>query len=166
MRTTWTSAVAEIHVVLLAASYVTGLSPKALEMLGSYNRSDWAITTGRAEKFSNLEQSVTNRLLEDEGTYNMLTSLLLYFMKMDQAKQDVVPTDDALAGAVEIAAKYGFSVVTALAAAKHQRHIVSEAFVDLIQRLSGEKDYKKPDGLEYQDLQEPWEGTIWQSSEE
>ena len=150
--------------LIQTASYVTGLSPKAIEMLGSYNRSGWAITTGRAEEFSKIEQSIMNRLLEEDDTYTVLTSLLLYFMKMEQARQDVVPTDDALAEAVEVAAKYGFSVVTDLAAAKHQRHIASEAFVDLIKRLSGEKDYRNTDGLEYQDLQEPWEGTIWQIS--
>ena len=76
-----------------------------------------------------------------------------------------MPTDEALEDAIAFVAKYGFSVVTDLAAAKHQRHIVTEAFTDLIRRLSGEADYKKPEGMEFYDLQEPWEGTIWQTSE-
>ena len=62
----------------------------------------------------------------------VLSSLMLYFVKMDIAKQDAVPTDGALADVVEVAAKYGFSVVPALAAARNQRHIVTEAFSDLI----------------------------------
>ena len=77
-------------------------------------------------------------------------------MKMEQARQDVKPTDDALIDAMGFVSKYGFTVVTALAAAKHQRHITSDAFVELIKRLSGEADYKKPDGMEYRDLLEPW----------
>ena len=84
---------------------------------------------------------------------------MLYFVKMDIARQDAVPTDGALANAVEVAAKYGFSVVIALAAARNRRHIVTEAFSDLIKRLSGEADCKKPDGLEYYGLQEPWEAS-------
>lgn len=136
--------------------YATGLSPKAIEMLGRYNRSDWALETNHAEDFAKLEQVATNRLLEDEGTYSLLSLLQLYFMKMDQARQDVKPTDDALIDAMGFVSKYGFTVVTALAAAKHQRHITSDAFVELIKRLSGETDYKKPDGMEYHDLLEPW----------
>lgn len=58
-----------------------------------------------------------------------------------------------------IIAKYGFLAVTDLAAAKHQWHIVTETFNDLIRRLTGETDYKKPDGLEFYDTQEPWEGS-------
>lgn len=151
--------------LLQTVGYVTGLSPKAIEMLGSYNRSGWALVTGRAEEFPKIEQSTINRLLEEKDTYTVFTSLLLYFMKMDHARQDVVPTDAALTNAVQAVGKYGFSVVSALAAAKHQRHIATEAFTELIKRLSGEADYKKPDGLEYQDLQDPWEGSIWQTSE-
>ena len=152
--------------MLQTVNYVTGLSPRAAELLGIYNRSDWAIDTGIAEEFAKIEQNIVNRLLEEDDTYTVLTSLMLYFVKMDIARQDAVPTDGALADAVEVAAKYGFSVVTALAAARHQRHIVTEAFSDLIKRLSGEAGYKKPDGLEYYDTQEPWEGSIWQTSEE
>ena len=144
---------------LQTVNYVTGLSPKAAEMLGLYNRSDWAIDTGLAEEFAKIEQNIVNRLLEEDDTYTVLTSLMLYFVKMDIARQDAVPTDGALADAVEVAAKYGFSVVTALAAARHQRHIVTEAFSDLIKCLSGEADCKKPDGVEYYGLQEPWEAS-------
>ena len=148
--------------LLQTVNYVTGLSPKAAEMLGIHNRSDWALKTDRAgaEDFPKIEQETVNRLLEEDDTYTVLSSLMLYFMKMDHARQDVVPTDDALADAMAFVTKYGFSVVTALAAARHQRHIVTEAFTDLIKRLSGETDYKKPDGLEYYDTQEPWEGSL------
>lgn len=147
--------------LLQTVSYVTGLSPKAAEMLGSYNRSGWAVRTGRTEEFSKIEQDTVNRLLEDEDTYGVLSSLLLYFMKMDSANQNVIPPDDALADAVGFVAKYGFSIVTDFAAAKHQRHIATEAFTNLIRRLSGEAD---SDGFEYYDSQEPWEGSIWQTS--
>ena len=145
--------------LLQTVNYVTGLSPKAAEMLGIYNRSNWAINTGLAEEFAKIAQNIVNRLLEEDDTYTVLTSLMLYFVKMNIAKQDVVPTDDAFSDAVGFIAKYGFSVVTDLAAAKHQRHIATEAFTDLIKRLSGEADCKKPDGLEYYGLQEPWEGS-------
>ena len=151
---------ADDSTMLQTVNYVTGLSPKAAEMLGSYNRSDWAVKTGRAEEFAKIEQNTVNRLLEEEDTYTALTSLMFYFVKMNIAKQDVVPTDNAFSDAVGFIAKYGFSVVTALAAAKHQRHIATEAFTDLIRRLSGEADYKKPDGMEFYDMQEPWEGSI------
>ena len=113
-----------------------------------------------AEEFAKIEQNIVNRLLEQDDTYTVLTSLMLYFVKMDIARQYAVPTDGALADAVEVAAKYGFSVVTALAAARHQRHTVTEAFSDFIKRLSGETDCKKPDGVEYYGLQEPWEKSI------
>ena len=156
---------ADESTLLQTVNYVTGLSPKAAEMLGIHNRSDWAIDTGIAEEFAKIEQNIVNRLLEENDTYTVLTSLMLYFVKMNTVRQDAVPTDSALADAVEVAAKYGFSVVTALAAARHQRHIVTEAFSDLIKRLSGEADCKKPDGLEFYDTQEPWEGSIWQTSE-
>ena len=154
--------------LLQTVNYVTGLSPKAAEMLGIYNRSDWAIKTGRAgaEDFPKIEQGTANRLFEEEDTYTVLASLMLYFIKMNIARQNVVPTDDAFSDAVGFIAKYGFSVVTDLAAAKHQRHIVTEAFTDLIRHLSGEADYKKPDGLDFYDTQEPWEGSIWKASEE
>ena len=156
---------ADDSTLLQTASYVTGLSPKSIEMLGKFNRSDWAVKTGRAEEFAKIEQDTVNRLLEEEDTYTVLTSLFIYFLKMDFARQDVVPTDEALEDAIAFVAKYGFSVVTDLAAAKHQRHIVTEAFTDLIRRLSGEADYKKPEGMEFYDLQEPWEETIWRTSE-
>ena len=148
--------------LLQTVNYVTGLSPKAAEMLGIHNRSDCALKTDRAgaEDFPKIEQETVNRLLEEDDTYTVLSSLMLYFMKMDHARQDVAPTDDVLADAMAFVTKYGFSVVTALAAARHQRHIVTEAFTDLIKRLSGETDYKKPDGLEYYDTQEPWEGSL------
>lgn len=136
--------------------YATGLSPKAIEMLGTYNRSDWALETNRAVDFTKVEQSVTNRLLEDDGTYDLLSSIFLYFIKMEHAKQEVKPTDDALINAMGFVTEYGFIVVTALAAAKHQRHIVSDAFVELLKRLSGEADYKKPEGMDYYDTEEPW----------
>ena len=126
-------------------------------MLGSYNRSDWAVDTGLAEEFAKIEQNTVNRLLEEEDTYLVLTSLMYYFIKMDIAKQDVVPTDADFFNAMGFIARYGASVVSALAAARHQRHIVTEAFSDLIRRLSGEADSKKPDGLEYYGLEEPWE---------
>ena len=157
---------ADESTMLQTVNYVTGLSPKAAAMLGTYNRSDWAIDTGLAEVFAEIEPNTVNRLLEEDDTYTVLSSLMLYFVKMNTARQDAVPTDSALADAVEVVAKYGFSVVSDLAAAKHQRHIVTEAFSDLIKRLSGEADYKKPDGLEFFDTQEPWEGSIWQTSEE
>ena len=156
---------ADDSTLLQTASYVTGLSPKAVEMLGCFNRSDWAVKTGRKEEFSKVEQDTVNRLLEHEDTYTVLASLMIYFTKMRLAKQEVVPTDNVLIDAMALVGKYGFSVVTDLAAAKHQRHIVTEAFTELIRRLSGEADYKKPDGMEYYDFQEPWEGTIWQTSE-
>ena len=156
---------ADDSTLLQTASYVTGLSPKAAEMLGCFNRSDWAVKTGRKEDFTKVEQDTVNRLLEHEDTYTVLASLMIYFTKMRLAKQEVVPTDDVLIDAMALVGKYGFSVVTDLAAAKHQRHIVTEAFTDLIRRLSGEADYKKPDGMEYYNFQEPWEGTIWQTSE-
>ena len=153
---------ADDSTMLQTVNYVTGLSPKAAEMLGSYNRSDWAIKTGRAgaEDFPKIEQNTVNRLLEEEDTYLVLTSLMYYFIKMDIAKQDVVPTDADFFNAIGFIARYGASVVSALAAARHQRHIVTEAFSDLIKRLSGEADYKKPDGMEFYDMQEPWEGSI------
>lgn len=148
---------ADESTLLQMVNYVTGLSPKAAEMLGIHNRSDWAVKTGRAEEFAKIEQNTVNRLLEEEDTYLVLTSLMYYFIKMDIAKQDVVPTDADFFNAMGFIARYGASVVSALAAARHQRHIVTEAFSDLIKRLSGEADCKKPDGLEYYGLQEPWE---------
>ena len=151
------SELADDSTMLQTVSYVTGLSPKAAEMLGSHNRSDWAVKTGLAEEFAKIEQNTVNRLLEEEDTYLVLTSLMYYFIKMDIAKQDVVPTDADFFNAMGFIARYGASVVSALAAARHQRHIVTEAFSDLIRRLSGEADSKKPDGLEYYGLEEPWE---------
>ena len=145
--------------MLQTVNYVTGLSPRAAEMLGSYNRSVWAVKTGRAEEFAKIEQNTVNCLLEDEDTYLVLTSLMYYFIKMDIARQDSVQTDAAFFSAMRSIAKYGASVISALAAARHQRHIVTEAFSDLIKRLSGEADCKKPDGLEYYGLQEPWEAS-------
>lgn len=130
--------------MLHIASRVTGLSPRAIELLAMNNQSEWAAESGRLiQNLPDQRRDVVNKLLECRDTYDLITKITVYFKKVEHAKEPVQPSFDPIfIDALEVIKKRGFDVVNRVESAEKQRGEVVDKFKALIKMLSGE------DGLE------------------
>ena len=129
--------------MLHTASYITGLSPKAVEMLASYNVSDWAMETGRAKSYPETapRRRVSNQLLEDEGSYQILSNITQYFVNVENGQTGVdLATNAELANALSVLDRYGYRALTRLELAQMSRQAIASQVDNHLQELSGERE--------------------------
>ncbi len=129
--------------MLHTASYITGLSPKAVEMLAAYNESDWAVETRRAKSYPETAQRrrVSNRLLEDEGSYQILSNITQYFVNVENGQTGVdLAANAELANALSVLDRYGYRALTRLELAQMSRQAIAGQVDNHLQELSGERE--------------------------
>ena len=129
--------------MLHTASYITGLSPRAVEMLASYNVSDWAVDTERATKYPGTasRRNVSNKLFEDEGIYLILSKITEYFEHIENSQENVNPaSNQELLDACNVLNRYGYMALSHLELAQMDRQAISGQLSDLLQKLSGEDE--------------------------
>ena len=125
--------------MLQTASYITGLSPKAIEMLASHNLSDWAMETGRAKHETSSHRTISNKLLEDENCYHILSLIAQYFANVERTQDNIdLAAYPELANALSVLDRYGYRVLSRRELLEMNRQAITKLIDKRLQNLSRE----------------------------
>lgn len=134
------------NAMLNSTSYITGLSPKAVELLSSYNISEWALETKRAKVSSEnaLRRKVSNKLLEYDYTYLVLSMITEYFDDVERMKETARPeSNQELKNAIDVLDRNGYRVLSRPDVAQITRQAVLGLVDILLQECSGEVEWRR-----------------------